>query len=43
MREELADALIYLMRLSAVLGGDLEADLIHKMRVNERRYGPLER
>jgi NTP pyrophosphatase (non-canonical NTP hydrolase) len=43
MREELADALIYLMRLSVVLGGDLEADLIHKMRVNDSRYGSLER
>jgi len=43
MREELADALIYLMRLSVVLGGDLEADLIQKMRVNESRYGSLER
>jgi NTP pyrophosphatase (non-canonical NTP hydrolase) len=43
MREELADALIYLMRLSVVLGGDLEVDLTHKMRVNESRYGSLER
>jgi NTP pyrophosphatase (non-canonical NTP hydrolase) len=43
MREELADALIYLMRLSAILGGDLETDLIQKMRVNESRYGSLER
>lgn len=43
MREELADALIYLMRLSVILGGDLETDLIQKMRVNESRYGSLER
>ena len=43
MREELADALIYLMRLSVVLGGDLEADLIQKMRINESRYSRLER
>jgi NTP pyrophosphatase (non-canonical NTP hydrolase) len=43
MREELADALIYLMRLSVVLGGDFEADLIRKMRANESRYGSLER
>jgi NTP pyrophosphatase (non-canonical NTP hydrolase) len=43
LREELADALIYLMRLSVVLGGDLETDLIQKMRVNDDRYGPLEK
>jgi NTP pyrophosphatase (non-canonical NTP hydrolase) len=42
LREELADALIYLMRLSVVLGGDLEADLVGKMRVNDGRYGALE-
>lgn len=43
MREELADALIYLMRLSFVLGGDLENDLLAKMRVNDERYKHLER
>jgi NTP pyrophosphatase (non-canonical NTP hydrolase) len=43
MREELADTLVYLMRLSVVLGGDLETDLIQKMRANESRYGSLER
>lgn len=43
LREELADALIYLMRLSAILGGDLETDLIHKMGMNDSRYGSLER
>jgi NTP pyrophosphatase (non-canonical NTP hydrolase) len=42
LREELSDALIYLMRLSVVLRGDLEADLIRKMQVNDGRYGPLE-
>ncbi|RKH37995.1 hypothetical protein [Corallococcus sicarius] len=42
LREELADAIIYLIRLSAVLGGNLESDLINKMRVNDARYGPLE-
>lgn len=42
MHEELADALIYLMRLSAILGGDLESSLTQKMRVNEGRYGSLE-
>lgn len=43
LREELADALIYLMRLSVVLGGDLETDLISKMKVNDGRYASLER
>ena len=43
LREELADSLIYLMRLSFILGGDLEIDLIEKMKTNEIRYGALER
>jgi NTP pyrophosphatase (non-canonical NTP hydrolase) len=43
MREELADTMIYLIRLSAVLGGDLETDLVRKMRVNDERYRSLER
>ena len=42
MREELADALIYLIRLSVVIGGSLENDLISKMQVNDGRYGHLE-
>lgn len=43
LREELADALIYLMRLSVIVGGELETDLVHKMRVNDERYSLLER
>lgn len=43
LREELADAFIYLMRLSVVLGGDLESDLLEKMNKNDRKYGHLER
>jgi NTP pyrophosphatase (non-canonical NTP hydrolase) len=43
LREELADTLIYLIRLSFILGGDLENDLIEKMKTNETRYGSLER
>jgi NTP pyrophosphatase (non-canonical NTP hydrolase) len=43
LREELSDALIYLIRLSVVLGGDLETDLVDKMKVNELRYSSLER
>ncbi|TGT46298.1 MazG nucleotide pyrophosphohydrolase domain-containing protein [Mesorhizobium sp. M8A.F.Ca.ET.165.01.1.1] len=42
LREELADVLIYLIRLSVILGGNLENDLIRKMRINDGRYGPLE-
>ncbi|MCY1000166.1 hypothetical protein OWM54_23795 [Myxococcus sp. MISCRS1] len=42
LREELADALIYLIRLSTVLSGDLENDLIDKMKANDARYSPLE-
>src|SRR5262245_53392834 len=41
LREELADVLIYLMRLSFVLGGDLETDLLKKMQVNDLRYDVL--
>lgn len=43
MREELADTLIYLFRLSAVLGGDLESELVRKMQLNDARYRSLER
>jgi NTP pyrophosphatase (non-canonical NTP hydrolase) len=39
--EELADALIYIIRLSAILGSDLEADLVAKMKFNDARYGGL--
>lgn len=42
LREELADAFIYLMRISAILGGDLEADVMKKMRLNDQRYDQLE-
>lgn len=43
LREELADAFIYLIRLSVILGGNLEADLVQKMQLNETRYRTLER
>lgn len=42
LREELADAMIYLIRLSIVLNGNLENDVLNKMNINDRRYGPLE-
>lgn len=41
MRLELADVAIYLMRLSVLVGGALEADILAKMEVNERRYSHL--
>jgi NTP pyrophosphatase (non-canonical NTP hydrolase) len=43
LREELADAVIYIFRLSTILGGDLERDLLDKMKINEERYRNLER
>jgi NTP pyrophosphatase (non-canonical NTP hydrolase) len=43
LREELADAAIYLFRLSAILGGDFEQDLVKKMAINDERYRDLER
>lgn len=42
LREELADAAIYIFRLSALLGADLEADILAKMKINRERYGSLE-
>jgi NTP pyrophosphatase (non-canonical NTP hydrolase) len=43
LREELADAAIYLFRLSAILGGDFEQDVLAKMKSNDDRYQDLER
>lgn len=40
LREELVDAVIYIF-LSSLLGGDLEADLLAKMRTNDERYARL--
>jgi len=42
LREELADAAIYLFRLSTILGGNLEQDIMSKMEVNDARYRNLE-
>jgi NTP pyrophosphatase (non-canonical NTP hydrolase) len=42
LREELADALIYIIRLSNILGGDLEKDVVAKMERNDEKYRPLE-
>lgn len=43
LREELADVAIYLFRLSTILGGDLEQDILLKMNENDERYRGLER
>ncbi|GAA4035666.1 hypothetical protein GCM10022281_15110 [Sphingomonas rosea] len=43
LREEVADAAIYLFRISTILGGDLEQDILTKMAQNDDRYGGLER
>lgn len=41
LRIELADAAIYIFRLSAILGGNLEDDILEKMNLNDVRYGKL--
>lgn len=43
LREELADAMIYIIRLSTTLGGDIENDLLQKMAKNDQRYRHLEK
>lgn len=42
LREELADAMIYLIRLSYMLNGDIGKDVQLKMRLNNERYSSLE-
>ncbi len=39
--EELADTLIYIMRLAVILNVDLEEQLLKKMQRNELRYASL--
>lgn len=43
LREELADAMIYIIRLVSVLGGDIESDLLKKISKNDERYHHLEK
>jgi NTP pyrophosphatase (non-canonical NTP hydrolase) len=38
VRDELADVLLYLVRLSSVLGVDLDEAVRHKLEANARRY-----
>ncbi|MBO9166792.1 MazG nucleotide pyrophosphohydrolase domain-containing protein [Rhizobium sp. L245/93] len=42
LRSELADVAIYLIRLSVILNGDLENDILQKMKTNDLRYQYLE-
>lgn len=42
LREELADATIYLFRLVTILNGDLEQDVLRKIGINDERYRKLE-
>lgn len=43
LREELVDSFIYIIRLGAILGIDLQAETLEKMRQNESRYAKLHR
>lgn len=43
LREELADAAIYIFRLMTILDGNFEQEIVKKMRRNDERYGKLER
>lgn len=43
LRQELADAAIYIFRLATILDADLEEDIIEKISKNDERYGCLER
>ncbi len=41
LREELVDTLIYLVRLSAILGIDIQSEYEKKLALNELRYESL--
>lgn len=43
LREELADAAIYIFRLATILGTDLEEDILAKITKNDERYQRLEK
>lgn len=42
LREELADVTIYIFRLVTILGGDLEQDILAKIKHNDERYRNLD-
>lgn len=41
LREELADATIYIIRLFSLLGADMESEILRKMAINNERYSRL--
>ena len=41
LKEELIDSLIYIIRISAILGVDLQSEILEKIRQNESRYAKL--
>jgi NTP pyrophosphatase (non-canonical NTP hydrolase) len=43
LREELADAAIYIFRLVTILGGDLEQEILAKIGRNDERYRGLDK
>ena len=40
VQDELADVMLYLVRLSNVLGVDLNSAVIHKLKTNAEKYPP---
>ena len=43
LKEELVDTFIYIIRISQIIGIDLEAETLGKIDFNERRYAKLRR
>lgn len=43
LREELADAAIYIFRIATILGGNFEQEVLAKIKHNDERYRDLER
>ncbi len=43
LKEELVDSLIYIIRIGAILGIDLQAQVLEKIHLNESRYAQLRR
>ncbi|MFP2505978.1 hypothetical protein [Buttiauxella gaviniae] len=43
LREEWVDTFIYLLRISAILGIDIESETLKKMKFNNTRYENLKR
>ena len=41
LAEELSDSFIYVIRIAAILGVDLEDEVLKKIRLNELRYAQL--